>query len=61
VREEPRPRLLAPARAARDHHFRLTVDADESERLDLTLDLLAALCAEPAPAGWDGPGLTVHA
>jgi RHH-type proline utilization regulon transcriptional repressor/proline dehydrogenase/delta 1-pyrroline-5-carboxylate dehydrogenase len=61
VREELRPRLLAPARAARDHHLRLTVDAEESEHLDLTLDLSAALCAEPAPAGRDGPGLAVHA
>ena len=39
----------------------LTVDAEEADRLDLSLDLFETLAAMPSLAGWDGLGLAVQA
>ena len=49
------------ARAAASANIALTVDAEESERLDLSLDLIAAVAADPALAQWDGLGMAVQA
>ncbi len=61
VKEELYPRLLALAQAARVHHIGLNIDAEESERLELSLDLLERLCFEPALAGFDGIGFVIQA
>ncbi len=55
------PRLLALAEAAAAAGIGLTIDAEEADRLDLSLDLVAALAAAPSLAGWDGLGLAVQA
>ena len=55
------PRLVGLATLARDHAIGLNLDAEESERLELSLDLLEALCHEPRLAGWDGIGFVVQA
>jgi len=55
------PRVAALARAARDGGIGLTLDAEESERLELTLDLAEALARDPQLAGWNGLGLAVQA
>ncbi len=39
----------------------LTVDAEEADRLDLSLDVLEALASDPALDGWDGLGAVVQA
>ncbi len=39
----------------------LTVDAEESERLELSLDVLEALASARSLSGWDGLGLAVQA
>ena len=39
----------------------LTIDAEECDRLELSLDLFEALCADPGLAGWDGLGFAVQA
>lgn len=39
----------------------LTVDAEESERLEMSLDIIAAVAADPALKGWDGFGMAVQA
>ncbi len=39
----------------------LTVDAEESERLEISLDIIAAVHADPSLAGWQGFGLAVQA
>jgi RHH-type proline utilization regulon transcriptional repressor/proline dehydrogenase/delta 1-pyrroline-5-carboxylate dehydrogenase len=39
----------------------LTIDAEEADRLDLSLDLFEALALAPDLAGWDGLGLAVQA
>ena len=54
----PLTRLCAEAREAR---LSVTIDAEESERLDLTLDVFEALGAEDVLNGWDGLGLAVQA
>ncbi|HUB95376.1 MAG TPA: bifunctional proline dehydrogenase/L-glutamate gamma-semialdehyde dehydrogenase PutA [Stellaceae bacterium] len=55
------PRLLALAEEAMAAGIGLTIDAEEADRLDLSLDLLAGLAAAPALAGWNGLGLAVQA
>ena len=39
----------------------LTVDAEESERLEMSLDIIAAVAALPSLKGWDGFGMAVQA
>ncbi|MDP9044691.1 MAG: proline dehydrogenase family protein, partial [Pseudomonadota bacterium] len=46
---------------ARRHDIGLNIDAEEADRLELSLDLLERLCVEPALAGWDGIGVVVQA
>ncbi len=52
-------RLLALCRMAREHGVGLCVDAEESERLDLSLDLIEK-AALTTGRGWDGFGLAVQ-
>lgn len=54
--------LLQPlaAEAAR-HNLGLTIDAEESERLEMHLDLLAQLVALPELRAWAGLGVAVQA
>ena len=61
VHAELYPRLLRLAQLARGHDIGLNIDAEESERLELSLDLLERLCAEPALSGWHGIGFVVQA
>jgi RHH-type proline utilization regulon transcriptional repressor/proline dehydrogenase/delta 1-pyrroline-5-carboxylate dehydrogenase len=49
------------ARAAKDSDIGLTVDAEEADRLEIGLDIFAAVGTDPALAGWDGLGLVVQA
>jgi len=60
VLEELGPRLAALARGARAAGIGFTIDAEEADRLDLSLDLVAALALDPALAGWNGLGLAVQ-
>ena len=39
----------------------LTVDAEESERLEMSLDIIGTVAALPALKGWDGFGMAVQA
>jgi RHH-type proline utilization regulon transcriptional repressor/proline dehydrogenase/delta 1-pyrroline-5-carboxylate dehydrogenase len=61
VMAELYPRLLQLATLARQHDIGLNIDAEEADRLELSLDLLEKLCHEPALAGWDGIGFVVQA
>ncbi|EHH67486.1 bifunctional proline dehydrogenase/L-glutamate gamma-semialdehyde dehydrogenase PutA [Gluconobacter morbifer] len=49
------------ATRARSFNIGLTIDAEESERLDLSLDLLEDLCHCPELEGWNGIGFVVQA
>jgi RHH-type proline utilization regulon transcriptional repressor/proline dehydrogenase/delta 1-pyrroline-5-carboxylate dehydrogenase len=55
------PRVLDLARTAKARGVQLTIDAEESERLEPSLDLFAGLARHPDLAGWDGLGLAVQA
>ncbi len=61
VMTELLPRFVALARAARDAGTGLTIDAEESDRLDLQLDVFAAALADRDIRDWDGLGLAVQA
>lgn len=39
----------------------LNIDAEEADRLDLSLDVIQAVLADPELAGWDGFGVVVQA
>ena len=61
VMAELLPRLIELASLARLYDIGLNIDAEESERLELSLDLLEALCHARELAGWNGIGFVVQA
>ena len=61
VQRELQPRLLALALQARQGNLCLTVDAEEADRLELSLDLFESVFRDPRLAGWEGLGLAVQA
>jgi RHH-type proline utilization regulon transcriptional repressor/proline dehydrogenase/delta 1-pyrroline-5-carboxylate dehydrogenase len=61
VMRELLPRLRQLVLLARRYDIGLNIDAEEADRLELSLDLLEALCADPELAGWDGIGFVVQA
>ena len=60
LRELP-PKLLDLVRMAKNHELNFTVDAEEADRLELSLEVIAAALRDPSLAGWDGFGLAVQA
>ena len=61
VLKELTPKLLELARMAKNHELNFTVDAEEADRLELSLEVVAAALRDPSLAGWDGFGLAVQA
>jgi RHH-type transcriptional regulator, proline utilization regulon repressor / proline dehydrogenase / delta 1-pyrroline-5-carboxylate dehydrogenase len=57
---ELHPRLFALAGLMREAWLPLTIDAEEADKLDLSLSLLEPLFSDPALAGWNGLGLAVQ-
>jgi RHH-type proline utilization regulon transcriptional repressor/proline dehydrogenase/delta 1-pyrroline-5-carboxylate dehydrogenase len=55
------PRLIDLARRAQSFDLNFTVDAEEADRLELSLDVIAATLGEASLAGWDGFGLAIQA
>ncbi|MGH6989260.1 MAG: bifunctional proline dehydrogenase/L-glutamate gamma-semialdehyde dehydrogenase PutA [Stellaceae bacterium] len=55
------PAVIELARAARVRDLNFTIDAEEADRLELSLDVVAATVADPGLKGWDGFGLAVQA
>lgn len=55
------PRLLALAELAKRNNIFLVVDAEEADRLDLSLDIFAIVFADPKLDNWEGFGLAVQA
>src|SRR6266699_4127001 len=55
------PRLIDLARRAKSYDLNFTVDAEEADRLELSLDVIAAALNDPSLEGWDGFGLAVQA
>ncbi|HEY8275295.1 MAG TPA: bifunctional proline dehydrogenase/L-glutamate gamma-semialdehyde dehydrogenase PutA [Pseudolabrys sp.] len=55
------PNLLELAQLAKRHELNFTIDAEEADRLELSLDVIAATLRDASLAGWDGFGLAVQA
>ncbi len=60
VMDELVPKLLQLAHKARGFDLNFTVDAEEADRLELSLDVIAAALADPSLHGWTGFGLAVQ-
>jgi len=61
LHEELLPILRELALAMREAWLPLTIDAEEQDKLDLSLALIEPLLTDPALAGWNGLGLAVQA
>ena len=61
VTDELLPRVKALAVMAKSYDIGLNIDAEEADRLEISLDLLEALAMDPDLAGWDGLGFVVQA
>ena len=61
VMTELYPRMKALTLLARRYDIGINIDAEEADRLEISLDLLERLCAEPELAGWNGIGFVVQA
>ncbi|QFT59215.1 Bifunctional protein PutA [Sulfitobacter sp. THAF37] len=61
VMNELVPRLRALALLAKSAGMGLNVDAEEADRLALSLEVIERVMSEPALAGWDGFGIVVQA
>ncbi|MFT4047481.1 MAG: bifunctional proline dehydrogenase/L-glutamate gamma-semialdehyde dehydrogenase PutA [Solimonas sp.] len=53
--------LIELARAAKARGIGLTIDAEETDRLEMSLTIIAKVAVDPALAGWDGLGMAVQA
>ena len=61
VMNELLPKLKQLFLLAKQYNIGLNIDAEEANRLELSLDLMAALIADPDLAGFDGIGFVVQA
>ncbi|NBU15020.1 MAG: bifunctional proline dehydrogenase/L-glutamate gamma-semialdehyde dehydrogenase, partial [Alphaproteobacteria bacterium] len=61
VMHELVPVLLRLALQAKSYDMNFTVDAEEADRLELSLDVIEAVFSDSSLAGWDGFGLAIQA
>jgi RHH-type proline utilization regulon transcriptional repressor/proline dehydrogenase/delta 1-pyrroline-5-carboxylate dehydrogenase len=61
VLDELVPALASLARGARDAGIGMTLDAEEADRLELSLEIFARVRRDARLDGWDGLGLAVQA
>ncbi|WP_168408537.1 trifunctional transcriptional regulator/proline dehydrogenase/L-glutamate gamma-semialdehyde dehydrogenase [Acinetobacter indicus] len=61
VHTELYDKVLQLAVLAKDYNIGLNIDAEESERLEMSLELLERLCFEPALDNWKGIGFVIQA
>src|SRR5215467_3534958 len=57
VLKELTPQLIELARLAKAHDLQFTVDAEEADRLELSLEIIDATLSDSGLRGWDGFGL----
>ncbi len=48
------PALIELARLAKSHELQFTIDAEEADRLELSIEVIGAVLADPSLRGWDG-------
>ncbi|MGA7657960.1 MAG: bifunctional proline dehydrogenase/L-glutamate gamma-semialdehyde dehydrogenase PutA, partial [Methylocella sp.] len=61
VLAELSPRIAGLARLAKQYDLNFTIDAEEADRLELSLEIVDRLLADPSLAAWPGFGLAVQA
>lgn len=61
TRAELVPNLIALVKEARAHDLAINIDAEEQDRLDLTLQVFEDVISSPEVEGWDGFGIVVQA
>src|SRR6056297_458668 len=61
VMDELVPRLRSLALLAKSANMGLNIDAEEADRLSLSIDVIETVLSEPALEGWDGFGIAVQA
>lgn len=61
VMAEVVPKLKALCLQAKSYNIGLTVDAEESERLDISLDVIEAVFSDSELSGWNGFGIALQA
>jgi RHH-type proline utilization regulon transcriptional repressor/proline dehydrogenase/delta 1-pyrroline-5-carboxylate dehydrogenase len=61
VMSELVPRVVDLAAHAKARDLNFTVDAEEADRLELSLDVIAAVFSDMSLAGWNGFGLAIQA
>jgi RHH-type proline utilization regulon transcriptional repressor/proline dehydrogenase/delta 1-pyrroline-5-carboxylate dehydrogenase len=61
VMTELLPRLRSLVLLAKHYNIGLNIDAEEADRLELSLDLMEAMAHDPELAGFDGIGFVVQA
>lgn len=61
VMTELLPRLKSLFLLAKQYDIGLNIDAEEADRLEISLDLIEALAHDPELAGWNGIGIVVQA
>lgn len=54
------PKLLSLAQLAKEYQISFTIDAEESERLDLSLDLIEQVFNDESLSGWNGFGMAIQ-
>ena len=59
--QELYPRILALSALAKSYDIHCTIDAEEADRLDLSLDIIGRLIHAAELKGWNGLGLAVQA
>ena len=61
VMKELLPRVKRLATLAKAHDIGFNIDAEEADRLDLSLDILETLSLDPDLKGWNGLGFVIQA
>ncbi|MCP4387312.1 MAG: bifunctional proline dehydrogenase/L-glutamate gamma-semialdehyde dehydrogenase PutA, partial [Gammaproteobacteria bacterium] len=61
VMNELVPRVASLAQLARSANMGFNIDAEEADRLDISLNVIETVLSDPALAGWDGFGVVVQA
>ena len=61
VLRELTPLVVELARKAKGFDLNFTVDAEEADRLELSLDVIESAFSDPSLSGWDGFGLAIQA
>ncbi|SCY23419.1 bifunctional proline dehydrogenase/L-glutamate gamma-semialdehyde dehydrogenase PutA [Microvirga guangxiensis] len=61
VMRELVPLVIALAQKAKSYDLNFTIDAEEADRLELSLEVIEAVIADPSLADWKGFGLAIQA